>query len=107
MTEIQFHRSDMCVIQGDKIAKLTIPAGAVFYNLWSHRGKWLNVDDLLVRLDGKRVQITNPNPTIKSALHDLRAALLKAEIDLEIEVQSKTYWTDTKWRMVKEIADAK
>ena len=106
-TEIEFHRNDMCVIQGDKCAALTFAQGSLFYRLWASRGKWLTPDELLITLDGDKVPSIDKYQLARQHIFAIRKALLEADggpIDLRIENQRGSFWGSTKYRIVKETA---
>lgn len=99
MEEIQFHRSDMCLIQGDKCAKFKTAEGVVFYNLWSRKGAWVTIDDILTGLDGRKVPSVDPKKLVASHMSSLRKLLREAKIDIAIEVQHQSFWADSAYRI--------
>lgn len=96
---IEFHRSDLCVTDGDKCAKLTTAEGALFYRLWSRRGEWLGIKELLVGLDGREVPSEDPKILVSQHIFKIRRKLRTANIDLPIENQHQSFWADTKYRL--------
>lgn len=99
MEEIQFHRSDMCLIQGDKCAKFKTAEGVVFYNLWSRKGAWVSIDEILTGLDGRKVPSEDPRKLVAVYMSSIRKMLREAEIDLIIENQHQSFWADSAYRI--------
>ena len=97
---IQFHRSDMAVVDGKKCAMLNQASGWIFYNLWSQRGKWVSISELLTNKAGDLVPSEDPPNLVQAHIFKIRQALRKAEIDLVIENQHQSFWAESKYRLL-------
>jgi len=97
---IEFHRLDMAIVDGKKCAVLNQASGWMFYNLWSRRGEWVGIGELLTNKAGDVVPSEDPNNLVQAHIFKIRQALRNAKIDLVIENQHQSFWAESKYRLL-------
>lgn len=96
---IEFHRSDMAVIDGKKCCMLTGVEGTIFYNLWKNKGSWVSVPEMMTSLNGKPVHTSDPRNNLTVHIYNIRKKLRESDIEVVIENQRQSFWLETKYRI--------